>query len=468
MLRRVVALEVATCSVADLHEDARRTYLAAGSRLPTSPAPFIWTAVPVASDPDEQNRQLAQREAEAPPPHRHWVHTRYVLCAEIDRWRSAMDAVMAYLPVIAAGPWVNSPDSVALDSWTARLSRHVASLGGVFNRIGQGRLPSLEEELAPALRELLPHLEQCREDLKSIPNTPLDTTAAIRVAYTAAQQCVRSGRALVIICTRVAAIDDTADSHLDRVAGAYADVLIWLNELQLDNEGVSELASELYRSTDEPVTVGPVTARSALHAAEQLVLELFRMDGSSPLLGRFVSTGSPLHWGWNQEVARIVRGEWRAGLRDRWRQIDLRELDWERVSILVERERRDLDRTYRHGRGANGAHAPAAPVANSTIGQPRNEPDGSPGTGPASRAALPDGRYPARWYEERTQGALYPDLLRIARRRRLIEGRKVCGRWYYNLASVCERYSEYTSALQAAASPEPKRTGTNQGEHPKH
>lgn len=60
-------------------------------------------------------------------------------------------------------------------------------------------------------------------------------------------------------------------------------------------------------------------------------------------------------------------------------------------------------------------------------------------------------RRPAGWFHTATEGALYPDLLRMATRDlRLTQSKKRGGRWQHSIEEVSQLYSQYRALLQKA------------------
>lgn len=172
MLRRVIVLETTVEMLAELHHKACERYKQQG--LPRAPKRFVWGDVPPdLSDPNERNRVRGERERAAPTHlHRWWIAQRDMIYWQMSDWRDHMDAVRDYLPEIARGPWLDDKSKPSKDRWTALLAKHLGSLGGVFNRMTEGDLPYLNQDLAPGLLAHMPFLEECRADLKSIPADP--------------------------------------------------------------------------------------------------------------------------------------------------------------------------------------------------------------------------------------------------------------------------------------------------------
>lgn len=118
------------------------------------------------------------------------------------------------------------------------------------------------------------------------------------------------------------------------------------------------------------------------------------------------------------------------------------------IGMLLERDRA--------GAAEAASQSPAVSVRSTASGDPP-QPGESDRQGSAagkeerqSREATEGPLLPASWYAVATQSALYPDLLRVARREKRIRGKKHSGRWRYEFESVVEAYPQYETVLRAA------------------
>lgn len=100
-----------------------------------------------------------------------------------------------------------------------------------------------------------------------------------------------------------------------------------------------------------------------------------------------------------------------------------------------------LERIARLERNAGSAWRPAI----DPVGGQNSQSQGS--TTAAQHDDAEKRWFPAKWYSERTQQALYPGLLRRAWLDQRIDRRKVSGRNQYEFASVCRAYPAYVAQL---------------------